>query len=521
MPDRAKTEFDGILRPGARRLRQTATREQTFEAVRSVTNTVRSTLGPRGKDKMIEQPDGTVLITNDAATILNSIAVKNSVEALFTDLGAPSSNEPRDGTTMTIVLTGALLREAKALMEQGIHPATVVRGYDRAGVMALKELQDISIDGTVECRTLHQVAETAMTGKGLGIDQSALVDLVLSAVETVERDGMIDTDHIRIVTQPGRAIEESRMLEGAVLREDPVREPMPANIKDAHVLLTSVPLQLSDTSLDTAMKIQDTDSFTRFFQQEDKQIRAIVEHVVDIGANAVLCSSSIADEAQSALSDHDVLGVRRFDDETLSFAAAVLGGTVTSNIMDTTTADLGIGRITRDDDDELFLIEGSGESRVTILIRAPTPEIGEELERHVETVLDLIASVTDGQLVAGGGAVEVELARRVRNRASAVASREQLAVEAFANALETVPQTLAENAGIDPIDALAALQSAHASGERWVGIGTDGATTEMFEQGVIEPTAIKRQAINRAIETARTLLRIDGILTVQELSRLD
>jgi chaperonin GroEL (HSP60 family) len=393
----------------------------------------------------------------------------------------------------------------------------VVRGYDRAAEITRRELADLgaAADGEAD---LRRVVETAMAGKGLDADRSTLVDLVISAADLVEEDGSVDPEHIRIVTQTGRPVADSKLVDGAVLNDEPLRESMPRSVERGRVLLTRDPVQLADSSLDMNVEMPDADAFSRFLEQEDEQVRNLVAGLVDLGADAVFCSSSIADEAQSALAVQDVLGVRRIDDEALAAAAAVLGGTVVSSVRDATADDLGEGSVTRDEDDELFVVRADGGTRATVLLCAPTEQLAGELQRHVETAIDVLTSAAGGHVVAGGGATEVELARRVRAAAAGTAGREQLAVEAFADAIEGVPRVLAANAGLDPVDALVDLRNAHADGGSRTGVAADGTLIDTFEAGVREPVGVKRQAIASAVEAAGLVLRIDGILTVGELS---
>ena len=496
-----------------------ATREHTFEAVRAVVATVRTTLGPRGKDKMIEQPDGTVLITNDAGTILSETVVANPTAKLVVDVANAVGSERGDGTTTAVVLAGALLREAESLVEQGVHPSSIVRGYEQALSMARTELDAMAESVEVDTETRRHVVETTVAGKGLAGDRSTLVDLVVSAAELVSEGNDVETDRIRIVTQTGRPTDDSEVVEGAVLAADPVRDSMPKELESGRVVLTEAPVQLTDTGYDTSIEIEDTESFERFLQQEDEQVREMVSSLTDVGANAVLCSGSIADEAQSALSVEGVLGVRQIDDEALRFAADVLGGTVVSNLGALTEDHLGVGSLLRDEDDELYVIRGDhGEKRATVLLRAPTQQVADELERHAEAALDVVAGADDGRLVAGGGATEVELAGRVRRRADGVPNREQLAVDAFADALESIPRVLAENAGADPLDALVGLRNRHADGQRWAGIDESGEICDTFETNVLESATMKTQILNSAAEAANLVLRIDGMLTVGDLS---
>lgn len=525
MNGRIVDEVDAITAPDAERMDAASVREYNFGAVYSVVEAVRTTLGPRGKDKMIEQPDGSVLIVNDASTVLDEIAIAEPAASLAVEAADAVGREFHDGTTTAVVICGALLEEAEGLLDRGLHPNTIVRGYERASDIARQELEALATPIGSTPSALRSVATTAMTGTGAGMSPSEITDLVVSATGLVEASGAVDADHVRVVTRTGYPTADSRVVEGAVLTDDPVRESMPRSVADATVLLTRDPVQLSDTGTDTAVKIGDAESFDRFLDQEAEQVRGMVETLVGMGVDVVLCSDSIADEAQSAMSVNGILGVRRVDDEALRATAAVLGGTVVSSLPDATTADLGTGRIVRDEDDGIFLVygdgDGSGETRATILLCGPTEEVVDELARHAGTGLEVVASGVDEGIVAGGGATEIELAARVRDAASGVRGREQLAVEAFANALEAAVRVLVENVGRDPVDVLTALRSAHAGGTARTGIGAHGELIDTFEADVHDPAAVKRQAIDSATAAATLLIGVDDLFFVGELSAGD
>lgn len=518
MSERTETPVDSITAPDTTEVDVGSTREYTFESVRSVSGIVRSTLGPCGKEKMIKQPDGSVLITGDGSTILDEMAIKEPAAALI--VGAADAVEKRyhDGTTTAIILGAALVGEAETLVDKGVHPNAVISGYERAEAIARRELDSIAEPVGPGRSALEHVARTVIAGGNTDGNAGDLAELVVDAIELVRRGGTADPDYVRIVTQSGHPTAASEVVEGVALRDDPVRQAMPSSVKDATVFLTRDSVQLDDTEMDGTVSIEDVASFDRFVDGEAEEIRGMVRSIVDMGANAVLCSASIADEAQSALGVNDVLGVRRVDEEGLRAAAAVLDGTVVSSVMDATAADLGAGRIARDEDDELFVVTGDGERRATVLLRGPTHEVLAERERHARAAIEAVASDVDEPIVPGGGATEMEVARRVRSAAPGIGGREQLAIGAFADALEEVVSVLAGNAGRDPLDTLLAIKRAHANSDNRVGIDSEGVLRDMVDAGVIERVGTKRQVIGSATAAAQTVLRVDDVFLVGDLS---
>lgn len=518
MERRTADDAGSITAPETTALAGSAAREYTLASVQTVSDTVRTTLGPRGKNKMIEQPDGSVLVTGDAATILDEVGVEAPAAALVVGAAEALGAERHDGTTTALVLGAALIAEAEALLDDGLHPNAVVRGYEHAERIARRDLDSLAEPASTDSDTATRIARTALTGVGTGAEAAALADLVVSAVDLVAADGTADADHVRVVTQAGGSTAASAVFDGVVLDDDPVRESMPASVEDATVLLTADSLQLDDTEQETSIRFEEADSFDRFVDRETAEIRALVESLVEMGVDVVLCSASIADEAQSALSVDDVLGIRRVDDEALRAAGAVLGGTVVSSVGEATPADLGAGGAVRGDEDDLYYVSGDGASRATVVLRGPGADLLADRERHVRRA---VAVVTDGvgePLVAGGGAVESALARRVRAAAPGVEGREQVAVEAFADALESVVRVLAENAGRDPLDTVLDLRRAHADGAHRTGIDETGTLRDTFEAGVVHPVGTVERVLSSATGAASTAVRVDDVLFVEDLT---
>lgn len=486
-----------------------------YKAVSTVASAVQSTLGPRGRDKMIEQSNNDVLITNDASIILTEISVEEAAARLVIEIAETFNQRTYDGTTTAVLLIGELIDWAVELRYRGLHPLTIVRGYNYANQIAQSELDDLSIVTDVNNKTvLKDVARTAITRPDPTMDPQDLADLIVSAVSATGTEA--NEDHVQIVARNGWSADKSTLVDGAVIEKDPVRESMPCEIKNANILLTRDPIELSDINLETQIEISDTEAFNAFLNQENEEIRAIIDHIINIGTNVVLCSSSISDEAQSVLNAQGILAVRRINEDTLTFVARVVDGSTISNLNSADKTDLGHGTIRRDDSDELFIVKGTdtNEQRVTILLNGLISSTVNELEHQVQRILGLITeTVTDSRVAAGGGATEVELARRIDTRANSVDSREQLAIQAFADALETVPHVLATNAGCDPIDMLTELRNAHDVGDEHTGVSSSGVPENMFETGVVDSTATKQQALNCAVETATLLIRIDDIFS--------
>jgi chaperonin GroEL (HSP60 family) len=516
MYDATEGELADITAPEAVNVGTESARDINFAAVRAVVDTVSSTLGPRGNDKLIEQPDGEVLITNDTETILGETTTRNPVASLAIDVAEAVDHEYDDGSTTAIVLTGALLDAAEDLLDRGVSANVVARGYGRALRHLDDELEELKRPARGD-ETTRRAVETAITGKGFGMARSDIVDLVFAAADSVRNDDAIDTDRIRTVTQTGQATADSTVTPGVALANEPVRQAMPSEVEDGRVLLIRGSIELTDTKQKTSIDIGDAESFTRFHEQEAGEIRELAERVTELGADAVLCSRSIADEAQSVLSRDGVLAVRQVDDDALSAIATELDATVVSGVAEASAADLGRGSLRRDESDELLLVEGEGERRPTIVLRGPTQHVADELERHVRTGLEVVAAA-DGGVVGGAGALEAELACGLRRAARSIDGREQLAFEAFADALDRIPRTLAERAGVDPVDALISLRTAHDAGDQWTGIGAGGDFVDALEAGVVEPVEMKRQVLSSATEATTLVLRIDDVLTVHELS---
>jgi thermosome len=514
-----------IMGEDSQRVKDEDAQDYNISAARAVAESVRSTLGPKGMDKMLVDSMGDVTITNDGVTILEEMDIDNPTAEMIIEVAETQEEEAGDGTTTAVATAGELLKNAEELLEQEIHPTAVIKGFHLASEQAREEVGNIAREVEPDdTDLLKKVAETSMTGKGAELDKEHLAELIVEAVNavTVEADDgshVVDLANLKIETQKGRAVTESDLLNGAVVSKDPVHDNMPTEVEGDTLLLNEA-IEVEETDVDTNVSIDSPDQLQSFLDQEEKQLRDKVDKIVDAGADVVFCQKGIDDLAQHYLAKEGILALRRVKSSDISFLRNVLGGAVVSDLNSLTEDDLGFGSTTRDEEDELFYVEGEDAHGVTLLLRGSTDHVVDELERGVSDALDVVSTtVSDGRVVAGGGAIEVELASRLRDFADSVEGREQLAVEAFADSLELVPRVLAENAGLDAIDTLVDLRSAHESGDETAGLNVySGEVEDTYEAGVVEPAHAKEQALTSATEAANLVLKIDDIIAAGDLS---
>ncbi|MHB9287561.1 thermosome subunit beta [Halobacteriales archaeon Cl-PHB] len=517
-----------ILGEDAQRMKDKSAQEHNISAARAVAESVRSTLGPKGMDKMLVNSFGDITVTNDGVTILNEMDIDNPTAEMIVEVADTQEDEAGDGTTTAVAIAGEMLKNAEDLLEQDIHPSAIIKGFTMASEEGRDLVDDIAIDVDREDEDLlKKVAQTSMTGKGAEQHMDVLSQIIVDAVRsvTVEADDgsyIVDLAYLDVETQTGRAAGDSELLEGAVIDKDPVHEDMPTDAEDADVLLLDSPIELDETEADTSVSVTDPDQLQEFIQQEEAQLEEMVDQIEASGADVVLCQKGIDDMAQHYLAKRGILALRRVKKTDLQFLTEVLEARIVSDLDTVTAEDLGQGSFTRDADEELFYVEGTGDEAhgVTLLLRGSTEHVVDELERGVQDAMDVVAdTIIEGSVLPGGGAPEVELADRLRDYADGVSGREQLAVEAFADSLELVPRVLAENAGLDSIDTLVDLRAAHEDGDVRAGLNVfSGDVEDTFEAGVVEPAHVKRQAMASAAEAANLVLKIDDIISAGDLS---
>ncbi|QKY18368.1 thermosome subunit beta [Halorubrum sp. CBA1229] len=515
-----------IMGDDAQRVKDKDAQEYNISAARGVAESVRSTLGPKGMDKMLVDSMGDVTITNDGVTILQTMDIDNPTAEMIVEVAETQEDEAGDGTTSAVAIAGELLKNAEDLLEQDIHPTAVIKGFNLASEYAREQVDEIATEVEPDdTETLKNVAETSMTGKGAELDKETLADLVVRAIQgvTVEADDgshVVDLANLNIETRTGRAAGESELLSGAVIDKDPVHDDMPTDFESADVLLLNDPIEVEEADVDTSVNVDSPDQLQKFLDQEEKQLRDKVDTIVESGADVVFCQKGIDDLAQHYLAKEGVLAVRRTKKSDLSFLKNVLGAPIVTDLDSLTADDLAVGSVERDEEEGLFYVEGEDAHGVTLLLYGTTDHVVDELERGIEDAIDVVATtVSDGRTLPGGGAIEVELARRLRDYADSVSGREQLAVEAFADSLELIPRVLAENAGLDAIDLLVDLRAAHEAGDAHAGLNVfSGEVVDTAEAGVVETAQAKEQAISSAAEAANLVLKIDDIISAGDLS---
>ncbi|MEF8851737.1 MAG: thermosome subunit beta [Haloarculaceae archaeon] len=514
-----------ILGEDSQRMKDQDAQAHNISAARAVAESVKSTLGPKGMDKMLVDSLGDVTVTNDGVTILTEMDIDNPTASMIVEVAETQEDEAGDGTTTAVAVAGELLKNAEDLLDQDIHPTSIIRGFNLASEKAREELDEVAVEVDPDDEeVLRNVAGTSMTGKGAEVNREVLTDLVVRAIQrvTVEADDgshVPDLEFLNIHTESGRPASESELLAGGIVDKDPVHAKMPKDVEDAKVLLFDTDLEVDDAEADAQLSIDDPDQLQDFIEQEEERLREIVENIKDAGANVVFTQKGTDDMLEHYLAREGILCARRVKKSDIEFLSEVLDTRIISDVDSISADDVGHGSVTRDVDDERFLVEGEGHG-ATLLLRGSTDHVVDELERGINDALDVVAStVADGRVLAGGGAVEVELAGRVRDYADSVSGREQLAVEAFADSLELVPRVLAENAGLDSIDTLVDLRAAHEGGDQHAGLNVyTGDVVDTFEAGVVEPAHAKRQALSSATEAANLVMKIDDIIAAGDLS---
>ncbi|MDI6702218.1 thermosome subunit alpha [Methanothermobacter wolfeii] len=487
--------------------------------------TVRTTLGPRGMDKMLVDSLGDIVVTNDGVTILKEMDIEHPAAKMLVEVAKTQEDEVGDGTTTAVIIAGELLKKAENLLEMEIHPTIIAMGYRQAAEKAQEILNTIAIDAS-DRDTLIKVAMTAMTGKGTEKAREPLAELIVDAVKQVEEDGEVEKDHIKIEKKEGAAVDDSTLVQGVIIDKERVHPGMPKKVENAKITLLNCPIEVKETEVDAEIRITDPSQMQAFIEQEEQMIRDMVDKIVSTGANVLFCQKGIDDLAQHYLAKAGVLAVRRVKKSDMEKLSKATGASIVTNIEDLSEEDLGEAGVVSEkkiSGEEMIFVEECKEPKaVTILVRGSTEHVVSEVERAIEDAIGVVAAtVEDGKVVAGGGAPEIEIAKRLKDYADAISGREQLAVSAFAEALEIVPKTLAENAGLDSIDALVDLRAAHETSP-YMGLDVfEGDIVDMNKAGVIEPHRVKKQAIQSAAEAAEMILRIDDVIAASSSGSSD
>jgi archaeal chaperonin len=495
-------------------------------AALAISNAVKSTLGPKGMDKMLVDSMGDVVVTNDGATILKEIDVEHPAAKMIVEVAKSQDEECGDGTTTAVILTGELLKRAGDLLDQNIHPTVICGGYKLAAGKAIETLNKIAMPiKPGDKKTLRDIAMTSMASKGASSSKELLADIVVDAVvdiaEKINDKTYVDLDNIQIQKKQGGGIANTEIISGIILDKERVHEGMPKHIKNAKIALINAALEVKKTEVTARIQIQDPTQLQAFLDEEEGMIRKMVEKVKKSGANVLICQKGIDDIAQHFLAKEGIYTVRRAKKGDIEKLSKATGAKIVANLDGLTSKDLGnAGNVEEKkigDDKMTFVTDCKNPKAVSILIRGTTDHIVDELERGLHDALSVVkVALEDGKMTAGGGSAAIAIAMALRDHAPSIGGREQMAIEAFANAIEVVPKTLSENAGLDPIDMLLEIRSEHKKGNKYTGVNVlGGKVDDMLKNKVIEPLRVSLQEIQAASEAAVMILRIDDVIAAK------
>ncbi len=506
-----------VLKEGTERSKDKEAQFNNIAAAKAVSDAVRSTLGPKGMDKMMVNSLGDVIITNDGVTILKEIDVQHPAAKMVVEVAKTQDTECGDGTTSSVVIAGELLKQSEELIDANVHPTVITNGFNLAAIKAVEILEGIAV--TADDVILENVAKTALTGKSVGEEEVALAKIAVKAAKAVMEDGKFNNNNIHTQKKVGGVIGDSYMVEGVVVDKERVHSRMPKLSKDAKIAIFDCALEVKKTEFDAQIQISDPTMMSSFLEEEEKSMKAMVESIQAVGASVVVTSKGIDELVQHYLAKAGIMGYRRLKQSDVEAIAKATGGNVVGNPLEITAEDLGLAGTVEEktvgDDGMLFITDCKNPKAITIFVRGGTEHVLEEVDRALEDAIRVVGvTLEDGKVVAGAGAPEIELGLRLSEYASSVGGREQLAIEKFAKALEIIPWTLAENAGIDSIDSIIKLKNAHeAKDGKYFGLNLDsGEAVNMLALNVVEPLKVKVQAINSAQEVANMILRIDDVI---------
>ena len=513
-----------ILKEGTRREKGKGAQFSNITAARAIADAVRSTLGPRGMDKMLVDSMGDVVITNDGVTILKEIDVEHPAAKMIVEVAKTQDEECGDGTTTAVILAGELLKKAEALIEQNVHPTVISGGFRMAANKAREVLENISIKVSPDDKSvLLDIARTAMISKSVAASRDLLADVAVKAVSAVaekREDGkmVVDDDNIQVVKKQGGSTDDTQMISGIIVDKEAVHPAMPKKVEKAKIALVDSALEVKKTEIDAKIEITDPSQLHAFLDEEENMLKKMVETVKKSGATVLFCQKGIDDLAQHFLSKEGIYAVRRVKKSDMEKLAKATGASLVTKLDDLRANDLGFAALVEEKkiaDDRMTFVTGCKNPKaVSILIRGGTEHVVDEIDRSLNDAISVVAvAIEDGKLVTGGGSSAMEVALKLRDYAASIGGREHIAIDAFANALEVVPTALSENAGLDPIDVLIELRQAHKSGKIYAGINVfTGKVIDMKKEKVLEPIRVGRQAITSATDAAVMILRIDDVI---------
>ncbi|MCD6341397.1 MAG: TCP-1/cpn60 chaperonin family protein [Thaumarchaeota archaeon] len=518
-----------ILKEGTSRTRGRTAQRNNIAATKIIAEMVKTTLGPKGMDKILVDSIGDVVVTNDGATILDKMDVEHPAAKMLIEVAKAQDSSVGDGTTTVVILTGELLKRAEELIEQKIHPSTVITGYRRALDIALSALDKVAKSIKLEDKAiLKKIVNTSLGSKSLGFAAEHIADLSINAVLSIieDRDGKpyADKDNIQIIKKMGKSLMESELINGVIVDKEVVHPAMPKRVVNAKIALINAPFEIEKTEFSAEIRIRDPLKIKEFLDEETRILKQMVDKIVQIGANVVFCQKGIDDIAQFFLAKAGVLAVRRVKSSDMEKLAKATGGRIVTNFDDLSEKDLGLAGLVEErkvgEDKMVFVRECKNPKAVSILIRAGLERQLDEAERALnDAIMNLISLIRNMKYVPGGGATEMALASAIKKDAPKYPGREQLAMLAFAESLEMIPRTLAENAGLEPVEILTELRTRHEKEEHGYGIEViSGKVQDMFNAGIIEPIKVKEQVLKSAFEASAMILRIDDVIAATRRS---
>jgi thermosome len=509
-----------ILSEDAERSSGKDAQQSNITAGKAVSEAVRTTLGPRGMDKMLVSDSGEVVITNDGATILDEMDIEHPAAQMITEVAETQEDEVGDGTTTAAVLAGELLSQAEDLLEDDVHPTTIVEGYHEAAELAREAIDDLVLDVDLDDETLVSVAESSMTGKGTGdVAAERLARTVVEAVRHADTADGVDRENVSVRTQIGASSSATELIEGVLVDEEPLHDNMPRTVEEATIAVIEDDVEVTESEIDAEYNVSNVDQLNAAIEAEAEELEGYAEAVIDVGADVVFTTGDIADRVGSRLAKAGVLAFESVGDDDITAIVGATGAHRAGSVGTLEASDLGSAdsvSVESYDDDVTFIRGGADAEAVTIFARGGTEHVTDELERALEDAIDVVvAALDEGGVVPGAGATEIAIADHVRDHAASVEGRKQLSVDAFADAVDVLPRTLAENTGMDPIDALVDLRSAHER-EGIAGLiseGQTGVVDDPIDRGVLDPAAVKHEAVKSATDAATMIARIDDVIS--------
>jgi thermosome len=517
-----------ILKDGTQRTRGRSAQSNNIAAAKAVADAVRSTLGPKGMDKMLVDSMGDVVITNDGATILKEMDIDHPAAKMIIEVAKTQEQHCYDGTTSAVVLSGELLKRSEDLIEQNVHPTVICEGFRLAAEKAVELLENHGIATDNDDAVLTEVAKTALTGKSAGAVKSFMADICVRAVNAVgvieDEERIVDLGDIKVEKRQGGSIKDSTLIDGILLDKERVHAGMPRSISNAKIALVNSAIEVKKTEVDAKIQITDPSQLALFLEEEENYIRGLVEKIQAAGATVLVCQKGIDELAQHYMAKAGIFAVRRAKKSDMEALSKATSGRIVTNLDDLTGDDLGHAAKVEErkiGESDMTFITGCPEAKsVSVLLRGGTEHVVDEIRRAFDDAVGVVSVAwEDGAVLTGGGSVLAALSRDLRTYAETVGGREQMAIEAFASALEIIPRTLAENAGLDPVTTLIELRKAHADGHSHAGINVyEGGVVDMKEANVVEPMRVVEQAIQSATETAIMILRIDDVISSKGVS---